>query len=95
MPRVQTRRLRALVGHVAATEQPPLGPSAAGPKHPPLGSLEGDQPALRSWTVAQLGTEGAAPNPDGTFPEPLHDEHPAVQQFREWGYVALLDAVAP
>ena len=90
MPRVQTRRLRVLADHMAATE---LGPRAA--EHPPLGSLEGDRPALRSWTVAQLGTEGAAPNPDGTFPDPLHDEHPAVQQFREWGYVALLDAVAP
>ena len=51
------RRLRAVAAHLAAAAE-------ASPKHPPLGSLEGDRPAIRAWTVAQLGTA----TPDGALP---------------------------
>ena len=86
------RRLRALAGHVAAkgvAAQDIEGP----PKHPPLGSLEGDAPSLRTWTVAQLGTETLGGVP-ANFPGPVAQDHPAVAQFREWGYIAIVDAVA-
>ena len=62
---------------------------------PPLGSLEGPTPRLRCWTVAQLGTtsqDGVAP---AEFPSALPDNHPAVKQFRKFGYCAISDAVHP
>ena len=61
----------------------------------PLGALEGASPRLRCWTVSQLGTasqDGVAPH---QFPAPLPDTHPAVEQFRTYGYCAISDAVHP
>ena len=85
------RRLRALAGHVATTGVAAQLSEPA--KHPPFGSLEGDAPSLRSWTVAQVGTESLNGVP-AEFPAPVPPDHPAVAQFREWGYIAILDAVA-
>ena len=61
---------------------------------PPLDSLEGERPSLRAWTVDELGTasRGAPPL---TFPAALPDGHPAVACFRKFGYVVILDALAP
>ena len=65
------------------------------PKHPPLGSLEGPTPALRAWTVAQLGTESADGRAPADWPAALAAGHAAVEQFRKFGYVAITDAVHP
>ena len=79
------RRLRGLAGHLcAATEV----------EDPPLGSLEGMEPELRAWTCAELGCDDIGGGAEAAvFPAALPDDHPAVAQFREWGYVVLLDAL--
>lgn len=88
-----TRRLRCIAAQLVAVEQ------EAPPPHPPLGSLEGDEPALRAWTAAEIagGAGGAASgsaHAPSSFPAALDDQHPAVAQFRQWGYIAITDAVA-
>ena len=91
MPR-SSRRLHTLAAHVTAEAEP-------APAHPPLGSLEGPSPLLRTWSVAELGgAELERCGGDGeaaAFPEPLATSHGAVEQFRRFGYVAVPDAVAP
>jgi hypothetical protein len=62
---------------------------------PVLGSLEGASPALRCWTVAQLGTASQTGRAPAEFPDALPGTHPAVAQFRKYGYVAVMDAVHP
>ena len=85
-PRTATLRLRSLVTHFCAVTEEP--------KHPPLGSLEGEKPALRTWTMADLAVDAVGSHAPSMFPAPLPDEHPAVAQFRQWGYMAITDAVA-
>eukprot|EP01045_Picozoa_sp_COSAG04_P025944 COSAG04_NODE_3501_length_2767_cov_25.537683_1_plen_452_part_10 len=101
--RSRLRRVQAHLGLCAAAadkvELPPhLGGAAADPEgHPALGTLEGPSPALRCWTVAELLGEVAAAleaAPPAHFPDPLAADHPAVEQFRRWGYIAVTDAVA-
>ena len=84
-----SRRLRSITAQLVAVEQDT-------PADPPLGSLEGEQPALRSWYAADIEGSAAAgsTHAPSTFPTALNDQHPAVAQFRQWGYVAILDAVA-
>lgn len=62
---------------------------------PPLGSLEGPTPQLRCWTVAELGTTSADGLAPSEFPAALSRSHPAVEQFRTFGYCAVSDAVHP
>ena len=62
---------------------------------PVLGSLEGASPALGCWTVAQLGTASQTGRAPAEFPDALPGTHPAVTQFRKYGYVAVTDAVHP
>jgi glutaredoxin len=87
------RRLRALAGHVATGATGVASAMQTESLDPPLGSLEGAAPSLRSWTVAQLGTTNLGDVP-AEFPEPVAQDHLAVAQFREFGYIAILDAVA-
>ena len=104
MPSSWRSRLRRVQAHLRAAaadkaELPPhLGGAAADPEgHPALGTLEGPSPALRCWTVAELLGEGVAAledAPPARFPDPLAADHPAVEQFRRWGYIAVTDAVA-
>ncbi len=86
-----TRRLRCIAAQLVAVEQETPG-------HPPLGSLEGDKPALRTWTAAELvgsaGVVDGSAHAPSSFPAALDDQHPAVAQFRRWGYIAITDAVA-
>eukprot|EP01045_Picozoa_sp_COSAG04_P043611 COSAG04_NODE_14374_length_570_cov_1.541401_1_plen_126_part_01 len=86
-----TRRLRGLAGHLCAGH---VCGAALGVEDPPLGSLEGPEPELRAWTCAELGS-GIGGAEAAVFPAALSDEHPAVKQFRQWGYVVVLDALAP
>eukprot|EP01043_Picozoa_sp_COSAG02_P062091 COSAG02_NODE_8483_length_2553_cov_3.136919_2_plen_317_part_00 len=64
---------------------------------PPLGSLEGPLPPLRSFSVAELlppGSQHAVSSSElPEFPAALPDDHPAVAQFRTLGYVAIPDAL--
>ena len=81
-------RLRRLVAQICAAE------SATEPD-PPLGSLEGDSPRLRAWTVAEILASKVELRQPGVFPSALPDGHLAVAQFRQFGYVVITDAVAP
>lgn len=81
-------RLRRLVAQICAAE------SATEPD-PPLGSLEGYSPRLRAWTVAEILASKVELRQPGVFPSALPDGHPAVAQFRQFGYVVITDAVAP
>lgn len=82
------RRLRCIAAQLVAVEQDT-------PAHPPLGSLEGDKPALRTWTAADIaGSSFGSDRAPRSFPPALDDAHPAVAQFRQWGYIAITDAVA-
>jgi len=99
------RRLRAVAAGLAAGEVA-LAPAAATTTadddttdpHPPLGSVEGIAPPLRSFTVAELLPPSSQPAPSGEAAEfptaALPDEHPAVMQFRRLGYVAIEDALS-
>eukprot|EP01052_Picozoa_sp_SAG31_P011534 SAG31_NODE_655_length_13127_cov_20.616058_4_plen_216_part_00 len=84
------RRFRLLVSHVAVAAESQETEQAG---HPPLGSLEGEEPALRTWTAEQLSIAVQSSQAPGTFPAALGEGHPAVAQFRKWGYIAITDAV--
>ena len=75
------------------------GSSPGQPDYPPLGSLEGEHPSLRTFSVAQLGTgRTAGADEEGeaaAFALPLPDSHPAAVHFREWGYCVIHDALGP
>ena len=84
------RRLSAVAAQVCASAEVVIQPPV------PLGSIEGAAPSLRAWSVEQLGTriEGDVP-PPAEFPLALPGDHPATEQFRKYGYIAVTDAVAP
>jgi hypothetical protein len=53
-------------------------------------------PQLRTWTASELLGGGAVAAGEPTvFPDALPDSHPAVAQFREFGYVVITDAIHP
>ena len=89
------RRVRAVGRHLLSA-----APSAAAEPvpHPPLGSIEGDAPPLRSFTSAQLWPNGQPAPAHGAevpeFPVALPADHPAVQQFQQLGYCAIDDALS-
>lgn len=89
-----SRRLRVAARHLGCSSV--LGSEET---DPPLGSLDGVQPPLRCFTVAELGTSAAAAGDDvaplRAWPDKLPDDHPAVLQFKRLGYVVITDAVAP
>lgn len=91
-----SRRLQMTAQHLRCSTVQSSAATAAllGSDDPPLGSLDGMQPPLRCFTVAELGT-AAAGDVARAWPGPLPEDHPAVLQFQRLGYVVITDAVAP
>ena len=85
--------LRRIAAHVVAGDEPQRPDE-------PLGSLEGAHPRLRTFSAAQLvggrqQFESTRSLEAASFPPALRDDHPAVQQFQRFGYLAITDMLTP